>query len=211
MIKIHNRLKVMFGHPRNTKMLRDLEQDYQEINEDNQQRFAGIIPPHKEYLEEVYDLLTSKLNEVHKTFSIIKDDRITNVIEELTTQLNIKSELLRPIVYTNMAEGASEVFVNNDTAHYIQNYFKESTTYLGLEPYSFQALSINTLSTDKTFETLEDFFNVLRETITATTSAIQIFVNNKIIKANDDFKQTWAEDIKYILNLYKVKYDNKIF
>ncbi|CAG9828038.1 unnamed protein product [Diabrotica balteata] len=95
------------------------------------------------------------------------------------------------------------------TMENIQKYFTKSSS-LQLETV-FQSLSLDSLSSQKTYETPESFLLVLQEKITSTNQGIDDFLDNKIIKANEDFKQTWAEDIKYILNLYKLKYDNKIF
>ncbi|XP_072377369.1 uncharacterized protein [Diabrotica undecimpunctata] len=207
--EIHNRLKVMFGHPRNYKMLGNLEQDYKYIHEDNKEKFGTITPPHKEHLNETYNLLNEELEKIQPLITdLAADSRIQDLITNLTTQLETKTQLLSPIVYTE-EEDSHPVPLSRDTMENIQKYFTKSSS-LQLETV-FQSLSLNSLSSQKTYETPESFLLVLQEKITSTNQGIDDFLDNKIIKANEDFKQTWAEDIKYILNLYKLKYDNKIF
>ncbi|XP_050498233.1 uncharacterized protein LOC126879219 isoform X3 [Diabrotica virgifera virgifera] len=206
--EIHNRLKVMFGHPRNYKMLENLEQDYKYLHEDNKTKFGTITPPHKEHLNEIYSLLIVELEQIDRLITdLATESRIEDLITNLTRQFETKTELISPIVFAE--EDSHPVPLSRGTMENIQKYFTKSSS-LQLETV-FQRINLDSFSSLKTYETPESFLWVLEEKITSTYQGIDDFLDNKIIKANEDFKQTWAEDIKYILNLYKLKYDNKIF
>lgn len=67
------------------------------------------------------------------------------------------------------------------------------------------------MSSEQAYSSAEEFLHVLEDTLHMTKTKMEEFVEQNMMKALEDFKNIWDSEIRYILSLYKVKYDEDIF
>lgn len=211
--QIYYRLKVLFGHPKNNEMLTQLQRDYDEIHADNQAKFRKILTPRKEYLDTVTEETKTEIEKLSNTLPILaRDEIIYEITEHLLIQIKTKRSLLNTIVSEIKTDESSNMPFKDSVIKHIYNYFQNSTNEI--KPCQTQtkaAPSLVTVSSEQAYSSAEEFLNVLEETLHMTKTKMEEFVEQNMMKALEDFKNIWDSEIRYILSLYKVKYDEDIF
>lgn len=88
--------------------------------------------------------------------------------------------------------------------------YMKNKTVKGASQIEIDSTTISNLSS-QTQETFikRNFPNELQENFEKYDQNITDFVKNKLLNIYAEFQLAWANDVKNILNLYKVKYDPK--
>ncbi|CAG9865227.1 unnamed protein product [Phyllotreta striolata] len=194
--QIYTRLKVLFGHPKNNEMLNQLRRDHDEMHADNEEKFRKILDPHKEHLDDVVIKIKTEIESLETILPTLNTDDIIKMIENFMEQIEEKIPLLSTEMFSMYSS-------SSDVGEYMHEYYQQSRT-----SYQEIQLKMESLKSGVENKPKVDPIVALDEELEAIKTKMDDFVARKMLQHLEEFKTIWDSEIKYVLSLFKVKYDD---
>ncbi|XP_074033953.1 uncharacterized protein isoform X2 [Leptinotarsa decemlineata] len=205
--QIFNKLKALYGHPRNRDLLEDLRGEFNTMINENEEIFQKIPHPLIEFLEKVHEEESKKFKIVDTMLrSLYKDERLELLVEEIKTQLDTNCHSVK---YTITDEQSEESGINEKSASKLILDYLSNGLLRPPDSTDMKSPTVHSVSTEGTYDIPEEYLNELERTISKSKESITEFVETQLMKYEEDLKEIWNSELNFILDLYNVKYDEK--
>lgn len=200
---MYKKLKALHGHPRNKKLLNELENESNDMAEKYKDKFANILQPYQERLKTETDDLIERYHIMKpKTDALFESVILTEITENVKTETLMKAESA-PDISDSKSLTEDEVSIQKSISRQLlQDRSTESVQYTPVEENT-----IESFASSDSFEYSNDFLKEIQINLEVNTKKISDFVEGQLVTCIHRFNEVWANEIKNVIQLYKLRYE----